>query len=156
MIKVFHSSTGTIEAGICRIILARRSSWHKQSANKNLGAVLIASLVLASGIFTLPASSQVKSEIVVKDGYVRLDKTGGAVPPAGDCSDPTHGGRLIVDELNALLYLCTQSGWIIGPGQPGETGPTGPQGVPGQQGPQGPPGPQGPQGPRALQARLVS
>ena len=43
--------------------------------------------------------------------YIQLSTTAGAVPPAVDCSPPTYG-RMKVDEVNSLLYICTAAGWV--------------------------------------------
>ncbi len=45
-------------------------------------------------------------------GYVQLDLTTGSTPPAADCDAASEYGRMKVDDLNDLLYICTQSGWI--------------------------------------------
>jgi len=100
--------------------------------------------LVASGVAN-PAWAEGGSLIVVNGGYLRLDTTQGGAPPAEDCAETSHEGRLIADEVNDTLYLCTEAGWVNGTG---EQGPQGPVGPPGAQGPQGTPGPQGPQGPK--------
>jgi hypothetical protein len=51
-------------------------------------------------------------ELSVKDGYIRLDTTNGSLPPSIDCSSPSqHAGRMVVDEENAVLYICIGTGW---------------------------------------------
>jgi hypothetical protein len=45
------------------------------------------------------------------DGYVQLDTLTSA-PPAADCDEASERGRMKVDIVNNLLYICTNSGWI--------------------------------------------
>ena len=45
------------------------------------------------------------------EGYVQLD-TLTAAPPAADCDEASERGRMMVDIVNDLLYICTNSGWI--------------------------------------------
>jgi hypothetical protein len=45
------------------------------------------------------------------DGYVQLDTLTSA-PPATDCDEASERGRMKVDVVNNLLYICTNSGWI--------------------------------------------
>ncbi|MDH5730833.1 MAG: hypothetical protein OEZ58_17730 [Gammaproteobacteria bacterium] len=52
-----------------------------------------------------------KSRLQVK-GYVQLDTSNGVVPPSEDCLDQNHHGRMKVDAINSLLYICTSSGWV--------------------------------------------
>jgi hypothetical protein len=52
------------------------------------------------------------SEIGIKGGYINLETTDGSAPPDSDCSLDAHNGRMIVDDVNNLLYICTDSGWI--------------------------------------------
>jgi hypothetical protein len=44
-------------------------------------------------------------------GYVQLD-TLVAAPPAADCDEVSERGRMKVDVVNDLLYICTNSGWV--------------------------------------------
>lgn len=53
------------------------------------------------------------AEISVTDGYIKPDTTEGDAPPDIDCSLDTDIGRMIVDDVNADFYVCTNSGWII-------------------------------------------
>jgi hypothetical protein len=45
------------------------------------------------------------------EGYIQLDTLAGA-PPAADCDEASERGRMKVDIVNDLLYICTNSGWI--------------------------------------------
>jgi hypothetical protein len=45
------------------------------------------------------------------DGYVQLDTLTSA-PPAADCDEASERGRMKVDIVNSLLYICTNSGWV--------------------------------------------
>lgn len=45
------------------------------------------------------------------EGYIQLD-TLAAAPPAADCDEASERGRMKVDIVNDLLYICTNSGWI--------------------------------------------
>lgn len=44
-------------------------------------------------------------------GYVKLPVAAGA-PPASDCSQAAHRGRMKVDAQAGLLWICADSGWI--------------------------------------------
>jgi len=59
------------------------------------------------GIGTLNPNSSLEV-----NGYIQLSKTGGSQPPAADCNESSEYGRMKVDEVNALLYICTSSGWV--------------------------------------------
>jgi len=45
------------------------------------------------------------------DGYIQLDTLTSA-PPAADCDEASERGRMKVDIVNDLLFICTNSGWI--------------------------------------------
>jgi len=44
-------------------------------------------------------------------GYTRLDLTAGA-PPSTDCNSASHRGRMKVDNVAGLLYICVDTGWV--------------------------------------------
>ena len=44
-------------------------------------------------------------------GYTQLDLTAGA-PPSSDCDEAVERGRMKVDSVAGLLYVCVDSGWI--------------------------------------------
>ena len=46
------------------------------------------------------------------DGFIQLDTNSGSPPAAGDCTDEDERGRMIVDDVNDLLYICMASGWV--------------------------------------------
>ena len=48
--------------------------------------------------------------IAVHDGYVQLDTNAG-MPPAPDCDAADEVGRMKVDAVNPILYICTAVGW---------------------------------------------
>jgi 2,3,4,5-tetrahydropyridine-2-carboxylate N-succinyltransferase len=52
-----------------------------------------------------------QSEVQIK-GYIQLATTSGNTPSNSDCDEDTEYGRMKVDEVNDLLYICTQSGWV--------------------------------------------
>ncbi|WP_200333264.1 hypothetical protein [Thiocystis violacea] len=52
-----------------------------------------------------------KPEIKIQGGYFNADTTSGSFPPANDCAGQQHYGRMIVDEVNSILYICTLNGW---------------------------------------------
>ena len=52
-----------------------------------------------------------KSKLQV-NGYIQLATTSGNTPSNSDCDEDTEYGRMKVDEVNDLLYICTQSGWV--------------------------------------------
>ena len=46
------------------------------------------------------------------EGYIQMDVTNGP-PPAGDCVNSNHEGRMIFDPTTDLLYICSgASGWV--------------------------------------------
>jgi len=47
----------------------------------------------------------------VKGGYIKMDTTDGNAPSDAECSETAHNGRMVVDDVNNLLYICTASGW---------------------------------------------
>ena len=47
------------------------------------------------------------------EGFVKLDTTEGSAPADGLCSETGHNGRMVVDDINDLLYVCTGSGWKV-------------------------------------------
>ncbi len=51
-------------------------------------------------------------EIIVDGGYFNLDITNGNEPETIHCMTAQNYGRMVVDEVNNILYICTQSGWI--------------------------------------------
>jgi hypothetical protein len=55
------------------------------------------------------------SQISINDGFIRLETTDGDAPIGADCSLDTHNGRMVVDDVNDLLYVCTASGWKTSP-----------------------------------------
>lgn len=50
--------------------------------------------------------------IQVEGSYIKLETLEGQPPPDEHCANNTHDGRMVVDSVNDLLYICTQSGWI--------------------------------------------
>ena len=50
-------------------------------------------------------------EISIDGGYIKLDTTAGNVPLDADCSLDAHDGRMVVDNINDILYICMQSVW---------------------------------------------
>lgn len=52
-----------------------------------------------------------KSKLQINEGYLQLATSSGT-PPATDCDEATEIGRMIVDEANTNLYVCTSSGWV--------------------------------------------
>lgn len=49
--------------------------------------------------------------MTIESGYIQLD-TYGEAPPFLHCADITHQGRMVIDSVNGLIYICTESGWI--------------------------------------------
>jgi hypothetical protein len=76
------------------------NSGHSSNANDRM-AVLV-----PLGIGTTDPQSSLQV-----DGYIQLD-TLTAAPPATDCDEASERGRMKVDIVNDLLYICTDSGWI--------------------------------------------
>jgi hypothetical protein len=60
-------------------------------------------------IFAPGGTASVK---VDTQGYIQLATTAGNTPSTTDCDENTEYGRMKVDEVNSLLYICTQSGWV--------------------------------------------
>ena len=50
--------------------------------------------------------------ITIDEGYIQLDTHDRTPPPSVHCEHPSQHGRMVVDSVNDLLYICTQSGWI--------------------------------------------
>ena len=48
-------------------------------------------------------------EISIEDGFIKLDTT--TEPPAAYCLETAHEGRMVVDSVNGILYICTQERW---------------------------------------------
>ena len=53
-----------------------------------------------------------KAEISVSNGYIKLDITSGQAPAESDCNNASHEGRMVLDNVNETLYVCTKNGWI--------------------------------------------
>jgi hypothetical protein len=53
-----------------------------------------------------------RPQISVADGFIKLDATQGNVPGDSDCTLQDHYGRMVFDDSNELLYICSQSGWV--------------------------------------------
>ena len=51
------------------------------------------------------------TSISVKDGYIKLDTIDAPPSTNIDCDDVSHEGRMVVDSVNDLLYICTANGW---------------------------------------------
>jgi len=51
------------------------------------------------------------SEITIEEGYITLGTHSGAPPPNEHCTETAHGGRMVVDNVNSRIYICTQKGW---------------------------------------------
>ena len=51
------------------------------------------------------------SGVSVSGAYVTLDITNGSAPPVNNCQDDRHYGRMVVDDVNSILYVCDQTGW---------------------------------------------
>ncbi len=45
------------------------------------------------------------------NGYVQLALTSGA-PPSSDCDSASARGRMKIDNVAGLIYICADSGWI--------------------------------------------
>jgi len=52
-------------------------------------------------------------EISIEVGYIKLDTTEGTPPLNADCISGVHDGRIVIDNINDILYICTQSGWVV-------------------------------------------
>lgn len=57
-------------------------------------------------------SSEIKPEISVVDGFIKLDIANEGEPLNADCSSNSHEGRMVLDSDAGILYLCTSSGWL--------------------------------------------
>jgi subtilisin-like proprotein convertase family protein len=51
------------------------------------------------------------SLIEISGGYISLDVTNGAPPINADCEEPAHEGRMVYDNVNSVLYICSSTGW---------------------------------------------
>ncbi|EGV27554.1 hypothetical protein ThidrDRAFT_4635 [Thiorhodococcus drewsii AZ1] len=53
-----------------------------------------------------------KPEIRVDSGYVNLSVTSGETPPEADCATSRDHGRMVFDEINQILHICSPAGWV--------------------------------------------
>ena len=51
------------------------------------------------------------SQISIESGFIKLNTTDGSVPFGADCSETAHNGRMVVDDVSNVLYICTATGW---------------------------------------------
>jgi len=51
------------------------------------------------------------SEISINGGFIKLDTTDGNAPLDAYCSETAHNGRMVVDDVDNKLYICTATGW---------------------------------------------
>ena len=51
------------------------------------------------------------SGIAVEGSYIQLEVVENQVPPPAHCSGSTHHGRMVVDSIRNLIYVCTDTGW---------------------------------------------
>jgi len=61
---------------------------------------------------TVEGGPIIKPQISVNGGFIKLDTTHGSAPDTTDCENVTHDGRMVFDEVNEVLYICSPSGWI--------------------------------------------
>ena len=61
------------------------------------------------------AETEPPSIISIDGGYIQLDTTEGIAPSAAHCAVTAHNGRMVVDDVNDDLYICTNSGWKTTP-----------------------------------------
>lgn len=99
------------------VLVQTTKSGHFWAVKANYDCGLIAELVpcLSTDAFEhdngcIPKQDNL-SMITVKGGYIQLETTV-LTPAATHCAAAAHEGRMIVDTVNDLLYICTQSGWI--------------------------------------------
>jgi hypothetical protein len=97
----YDDSTFSIDSVLYRLQSCCGSSclWGKNSLDAYYGIGHV-------GIGTTTPQSALQVE-----GYVQLD-TLTAAPPAADCDEASERGRVKVDIVNSLLFICTNSGWV--------------------------------------------
>ncbi len=49
--------------------------------------------------------------VSLSSAYVNLDITNGHPPPTTHCQDDSHYGRMVLDDVKSILYVCDQTGW---------------------------------------------
>jgi hypothetical protein len=49
--------------------------------------------------------------MTIEEGYIQLD-TYGEPPPVSHCNNDSEYGRMAIDSVNGLIYICTQAGWL--------------------------------------------
>ena len=57
-------------------------------------------------------SGPTTNQMSIDNGFIKLDTTEGIGPFDVDCASSDQHGRLIVDDVNGLLYVCTEAGWL--------------------------------------------
>ena len=93
--------------GLTLIVADENKSGVNADATGKLRNAITISSNGAVGIGTSNPSSDLQI-----NGYVQLAVTGGGAPTILDCDEVNEYGRMKVDEVNALLYICTTSGWV--------------------------------------------
>lgn len=59
----------------------------------------------------LGANTGNKPQISIVGGFIKLDTTNGNEPSASDCSNDEHDGRMVFDDVNGILHICSDAGW---------------------------------------------
>lgn len=99
-------------------------AWAVKYLNGNVESNDGASIVRCGGTDTFnPATGctppvPLPTHISIEGGFIKLDVTLGTAPSGVDCDSSSHHGRMIVDDVNDFLYICTQSGWMTTPLDP--------------------------------------
>lgn len=52
------------------------------------------------------------NQITIDNGFIKLDTSHGTAPSDSSCTDPSHYGRLVADETDGTIYVCSQAGWV--------------------------------------------
>ena len=80
------------------------------SADNLTNATAIGAFAVVDASNKIQLGNDAVTEVQI-NGYTKLDLTAGA-PPAADCDAALERGRMKVDNVAGLLYICVDSGWV--------------------------------------------
>ena len=95
-----------------KMFLVKQSDTNLYSIDLDTG-VLTLEFDLGVQLISLTTVREANSnQISIENGFIKLDTTGGYEPQNIDCSDPTHYGRMVLDETGiGNIWICAEAGW---------------------------------------------